>query len=64
MPKGAPKYAGLELHRYSIAATTRRMGSGFELVRHEEYTYINPFGAPRPYIYALCKNVAAGCVRP
>lgn len=54
---GAPKCAGLELHRYSIEEMTRRMGSEFELVNHEDYTYINPFGDSRPYIYALYKKV-------
>jgi len=56
---GAPKCAGLELHRYSIEEMTKRMGSEFELIKHEEYTYINPFGDPRPYIYALYKKVVA-----
>ena len=53
---GAPKCAGLELHRYSIEEMTSRMGSEFELMKHEEYTYINPFGDERPYIYALYKK--------
>lgn len=53
---GARKCAGLELHRYSIEEMTNRMGSEFELVKHEDYTYINPFGDPRPYIYALYKK--------
>ncbi len=53
---GAPKCAGLELHRYSIEEITRRMGADFELVKYEDYTYINPAGDPRPYIYALYKK--------
>ena len=53
---GVRKCAGLELHRYSIEEMTRRMGSDFELVKSEEYTYINPSGDPRPYIYALYKK--------
>jgi EEF1A lysine methyltransferase 2 len=53
---GAPKCAGLELHRYSIEEMTRRMGVKFELVKYEDYTYINPFGDPRPYVYALYKK--------
>lgn len=53
---GARKCAGLEVHRYSIEEMTRRMGSGFELVKNEEYKYINPAGDPRPYIYALYKK--------
>lgn len=53
---GAPKCAGLELHRYSVEEMTERMGAEFELVKHEDYTFINPFGDPRPYIYALYKK--------
>ena len=53
---GAPKCAGLELHRYSIEEMTERMGDEFELVKHEDYTFINPFGDPRPYIYALYRK--------
>jgi len=56
---GSPKCAGLELHRYSIEEITRRMGSDFELIKHEEYTYVNPFGDARPYIYALYKKTNA-----
>ena len=53
---GAPKCAGLELHRYSIEEMSERMGREFELVAHEFYTYINPFGDPRPYVYALYRR--------
>jgi len=53
---GAPKCAGLDLHRYSIDEMAGRMGPAFELVMHEDYTYTNPFGDPRPYIYALFKK--------
>ncbi len=54
--KGALKCAGLELHRYSIEEMTMRIGSKFELIEHEEYTYTNPFGGQRPYIYGLYKK--------
>jgi len=54
---GAPKCAGLELHRYSVEEITERMGSEFVLIKHEDYTYINPFGDPRPYIYALYQKI-------
>jgi ubiquinone/menaquinone biosynthesis C-methylase UbiE len=53
---GAQKCAGLELHRYSTEEMTRRMGSDFELIKHEDYTYINPSGDPRPYIYSLYRK--------
>lgn len=53
---GAPKCAGLELHRYRVEEMSRRMGPEFVLVEHEDYTYINPAGDPRPYLYALFKR--------
>ena len=53
---GALQCAGLTLHRYSLAEMTERMGSGFDLVAHEEYTFINPSGEPRPYLYTLCRR--------
>ena len=56
--KGAPRCAGLELHRYSIEEMKERMGSTFELIKSEHYTYTNPCGDPRPYIYALFKKRA------
>ncbi len=57
--KGVPKCAGLELHRYSVEEMTERIGAGFKLVKHEDYTYINPAGDPRPYIYALYRKQIA-----
>lgn len=53
---GAPKCAGLELHRYSVKEMSERLGSEFRLIAHEDYTYINPSGEKRPYIYALFKK--------
>lgn len=50
---GAPMCAGLKLHRYSLEEMCERMGDEFTLLDHEEYTFINPAGDPRPYIYAL-----------
>jgi SAM-dependent methyltransferase len=57
-PHGAPKCAGLELHRYSLEELTDRLGPDFERVDHFDHTYINPAGDPRPYIYALFKRIA------
>jgi SAM-dependent methyltransferase len=54
---GAPKCAGLDLHRYSVEEMTERLGPKFTLLQQEEYTFINPFGDPRPYVYALYKRV-------
>lgn len=53
---GPPKCAGLDLHRYSVEEMTKRIGHGFTLINEERYTFINPFGDPLPYIYALYKR--------
>jgi EEF1A lysine methyltransferase 2 len=55
---GAKKCAGLELHRYSLDEFNQRLGREFNLIKHEEYTFINPFGDSRPYIYALYQKIA------
>lgn len=56
---GAQKCAGLELHRYSIAEMSMRLGDDFTLLASEEHTYINPSGQPRPYIYGLFRKNGA-----
>ncbi|MCL5037217.1 MAG: class I SAM-dependent methyltransferase [Chloroflexi bacterium] len=53
---GAPKCAGLTLHRYSIEELSEKLGSSFKLISNFDYTYINPNGDPRPYVYALFKK--------
>ena len=53
---GASECAGLKLHRYSIEEISKNLGSSFSIVSHFDYTHINPFGDPRPYIYALYKR--------
>ena len=54
--KGAPKCAGLSLHRYSIDDLYQNLGASFKLLSQFDYTYINPFGEARPYIYGLFKR--------
>ena len=53
---GAPTCAGLELHRYSQEELSNRLGDEFKLIAKENYTFINPFGDKRAYIYALYKR--------
>ena len=53
---GAPKCAGLDVHRYSVEEMAERLGAGFELVQQEDFTFINPSGDPRPYVYALFRR--------
>ena len=53
--KGATKCAGLDVRRYDVQDLESRLPS-FELTATEEYTYTNPIGDPRPYIYTLFKK--------
>ncbi|HEY5621326.1 MAG TPA: class I SAM-dependent methyltransferase [Pontiella sp.] len=55
-PHGAPQCAGLELHRYSVEELSERLGSCYMMIDSFEHTYINPAGAPRPYLYALFRR--------
>ena len=50
---GAPRCAGLDVRRYTVDEMRVRLGQEFSLVRAENYTFVNPAGAPRPYVYAL-----------
>ena len=54
---GASKCAGLPLHRYSVAELSKKLGPSFELISHFDYTFINPNGDPRPYIYTLFRKI-------
>ncbi len=61
---GAARCAGLDVHRYSLAELSRRLGPEFELLCHEDYTFTNPSGEPRPYLYALYRHSGAGGPAP
>jgi SAM-dependent methyltransferase len=50
---GAPRCAGLDVHRYCVDEMIERLGREFALVAAEDYKFMNPAGAPRPYVYAL-----------
>ena len=50
---GAPRCAGLDVHRYTVDEMRLRLGQEFSLVWAENYTFVNPAGDPRPYVYAL-----------
>lgn len=54
--KGAVKCAGLDVRRYDVCDLEKNL-SAFKLIANEEYTFINPKGDPRPYIYTLFKRV-------
>ena len=50
---GAPKCCGLDLQRYNLKMLETKLGSNFKLISSFNYTFINPFGGERPYIYTL-----------
>lgn len=50
---GASKCAGLQVNRYSLEELSDRVGGDFTVIHHEPYTYMNPSGQPRPYLYCL-----------
>ena len=55
--EGAKKCAGLDVRRYDLNDFEKYLPS-FQLISSEEYTYTNPSGDPRPYIYALLKKLS------
>lgn len=54
---GASKCCGLPVHRYDENMLNERIGTDFELLESFEYTYLNPMGDPREYIYTLFKRI-------
>ena len=51
--EGAEKCCGLDLQRYNLEMLQQGLGNAFKLIETFNYTYINPFGGKRPYIYTL-----------
>jgi cyclopropane fatty-acyl-phospholipid synthase-like methyltransferase len=50
---GAEKCCGLDLQRYNLEMLQQGLGKAFKLIETFNFTYINPFGDKRPYIYTL-----------
>ena len=56
---GAEKCCALPVHRYSESMITQALGDEFKLIEAFNYTFINPGGAERPYIYTLYQRINA-----
>lgn len=54
---GAEKCCGLPLQRYNEAILAEKLGLDFELITSFNYTFVNPNGGERPYVYTLFKRV-------
>ena len=50
---GAEKCCGLPLQRYNTKMIADRLGKDFSLQSSFNYTFINPYGGERPYVYTL-----------
>lgn len=50
---GAEKCCGLPLQRYDEAMLQAHLGNDFELKEGFRYTFVNPYGGERPYVYTL-----------
>ncbi len=53
---GAEKCCGLDLKRYNVDMLKDSLGDNFKLIDSFNYTFINPFGGERPYIYTFFKR--------
>lgn len=54
---GAEKCCGLSVKRYDVEMLENELGTEFELKDSFNYTFVNPFGGERPYIYALFQRI-------
>ena len=54
---GAEKCCGLSVKRYDLEMLENELGTDFELKNSFNYTFVNPFGEERPYIYALFQRI-------
>lgn len=53
---GAKKCSGLDVKNYDHKMIADFLGDEFNLIDHFPYSYIQPLGAERPYIYTLFKR--------
>ena len=51
--KGAPKCSGLPVFRYNAPMLQKKMGEEFQLKEAFDYTYTQPSGDTREYVYTL-----------
>jgi SAM-dependent methyltransferase len=54
---GATMCSGLPVQRYSVETLSEFLGNDFELVESLDYTYHNPSGDLRPYVYTRFQKI-------
>jgi len=55
--EGAKKCSGLDVFNYNGAMLQERLGKDFELLKSFNYTYTQPSGNTREYVYTLFKRI-------
>lgn len=53
---GADSCASLPIKKYNSEELSKYLGKDFTLIKEESFTFLNPFGSERPYIYALFRR--------
>jgi len=56
--EGAKKCCGLDVVNYNVEMFQSKLGADFELLKSFDYTYIQPSGNKREYVYSLFKRTA------
>lgn len=54
--EGAKKCSGLEVYNYNETMLQEQLGEGFNLLKSFNYTYTQPSGDTREYVYTLFKR--------
>jgi hypothetical protein len=55
--EGAKKCCGLDVFNYNESMLQERLGNDFELLKSFNYTYTQPSGNTREYVYTLFKRI-------
>jgi len=55
--EGAKKCCGLDVFNYNETMLQERLGNDFELIKAFNYTYTQPSGNTREYVYTLFKRI-------
>ncbi len=56
---GAEKCSGLSVERYSVERLCQFAGDQYQLIGNFEYSYQNPSGDVRPYVYVCFQKMKA-----
>jgi hypothetical protein len=55
---GPSSCASLKIKQYDINEFSEKLGIKFQLLRNEEYDFVNPWGNKKKYIYALYQKIS------